>query len=334
MIDIRYLYFPPRSFVPFIVRLGFLFVAHVVVLQVFITNGLVILRDVYRTKNGKKFLDAWLSSKRTIQKKRDHVSSPFYDWQSEHNRMHRYYAAEAGALHINYLYDERKTGYEIDGVWDQFWSDFWLRWSSSSRAVRNRKDCIEQLLLDSFRRVYKKWREIRIVSLASGSARAVLDALKIFVDEEPDCKIAVLLIDIDRKSLRSSSIEFKRDYPQIDFQKLIGDIFHLEKIEEKIIEFQPNTIEMAGIVDYVGDEDMMSILTRLRSYNADSLITCNIVTNIEMLMLHVVVMWRPMHYRSPDNFKKIISDGGFENPEIYVEPWKSHVVARWISDEI
>ena len=295
------------------------------------TNSIAALRRMRVQPRGLALKKRFALSWRSLQQDPDHVSSFFYDRFSSHNRFIRCNAASAQALALHYNYDEVVERDGFRGEAERIMSDFWMKWSASSRAIRNRKYAAQKLLVDSFTRVVQREGSLRVLSVASGSAEAVRDALKEFTAINPHVQISVLLADIDRAALRVAKKEFAELLPHVGFKTMVGDVFHLERAATTFTAFAPHVVEMMGIVDYVTDDEAPEIFSHVRAHGPLAFLTCNIVPNIEKMALHNVVMWPAMIYRRPEELARIVELGRFTDPEIYTEPFGVHVIARWMN---
>ncbi len=330
MLDIEYLHVPKKSVTSSLFRMVYLTIMFPAIEQAKFMNGRAIKKKI-KTYNSNADMEVqWQRARRELQIDPNHISSFFCDRFSAHNKFVRMHAATAHALKFLYEYDEVVARNDFASFTEKIVSNFWLLGSSNSMAIKNRKKCIEQLLVDSFDKLVKCDNELSILSVASGSAEAVVGALQIFCGKHPDVSVKVLLVDIDRSALKLAKDVFAQQLPMVDFKIQVGNVFQLDRIDKVIKKFNPNLIEKAGFLDYITNEDAPSILQQLQAYDPGIFITCNIVPNIEQSFLHDILMWEPMIYRTPEIFKKIMIQGNFNNPEIYVEPYNIHAVGRYV----
>ena len=224
------------------------------------------------------------------------------------------------ALEVIYTYPERRERKEISAT-DSFWGSF----SSNSRAVRNRLKLVKRELLTAIKQVEERKSKISLMSLGSGSARAVIETLAQLDGLSP---VQAKLVDMSRKAISFSQelaascnvnqkIEWHRDYAQ-----------NLERYCSN--GFQPDIVEMVGLLDYYPYYQAVDLITRIWKVlpNGGWLITCNIRDNFERPFITKSLDW-PMIYRSPQELADILLEAGFlkENIKVVYEPLKIHGLA-------
>jgi len=330
MLDIEYLFIPEKSIISSVKRKAFLAFAFPVIGQARLTNSFAMIKKVRTYNSDAPIKEQWQRARRDVQTDPKHVTSFFCDRFSKYTKFVRVNAATSHALEMLYGYDRISARDGFDGVVEKVVSDLWFSKSANALAIKNRKNCIEQLLFDSFEKIIVHENELRILSIASGSAEVIVGALQNFLAQYPYVKTDVLLVDIDRSALHLAKKNFAQQLPMVNFKVQVGNVFKLDRVDHIIRKFQPNLIEKAGFLDYITNKDAPKILRQLRAYDPSVFITCNIIPNIEQPLLHHVFMWEPMVYRTPEIFKTVMVQGNFNNPEIYVEPHKIHVVGRYL----
>jgi len=135
------------------------------------------------------------------------------------------------------------------------------------------------------------------------------------------------LIDMSRRALNSSreladavhrldQIEWHRDYAQ--------------NLERYCDGFQPDVVEMVGLLDYYPYEQAVDLVAKIYKVLAPGgwLITCNIRPNLEQPFVTKAINW-PMIYRSPQELASILIEAGFpvEHLKVVYEPLKIHGLA-------
>jgi len=222
------------------------------------------------------------------------------------------------ALEVIYTYSERYTKGEIS-ITDFFWGSF----LSNSRAVRNRLKLVKRELLTAIKEVKERKSQVNLMSLGSGSSRTVIEIL---AQLNGLFSVRVKSIDISRRAINFSrelaatynvnQIEWYRDYAQ--------------NLEKYCNDFQPDIVEMVGLLDYYPDEQAIDLLKKIYKVLSPGgwLITCNIRSNIERPFVTKAINW-PMIYRSPQGLANILIEVGFpsENIKIIYEPLKIHGLA-------
>jgi len=223
------------------------------------------------------------------------------------------------ALDTIYNYQPKK-GNLVDSL-----TRFWMENVVNVKAVRNRLKLIKEKLNKAIKEILLKNKEVKIFSIASGSAQALIEIISEF--KKQNILIKAILLDLDPTAIKYSKNLAKKFnvLDQINFaNKSTRDL------ENVVGNFKPNIIEMVGFLEYRPEEKAVNIIQRI--YNIlqpeGIFITSNIRNNLEGFFLNYVIDW-PMVYRSPEEFAKILTEGGFspENFEIIYEPLKLHGIA-------
>lgn len=276
---------------------------------------------VYKWLDIRAALRTWwcVPDKTKAEVLRPKIGSIFYDGSSETLKRLRQGAASFMALDVIY---HHKFG-TIPGF-EGALTDFWLKFRNPG-AIRNRHKVSKQLLSEAIRGRISTNRTIRLLSVACGSARAVVETIRDF-EESENIKFDVTLIDLDQSAL---------DYAnKLVIEYGLKSSFHTLKMSASELESlgQSNfdVIEMLGFLDYRVFPKAVALITRLRGMLNEGgiFLTCNILPNPEARFIRYTVAW-PMVYRSPVDLAKILIAAGFDSDEIrlVVEPLKIHLLA-------
>ncbi len=220
------------------------------------------------------------------------------------------------ALDIIYNYRFREEG----GMHNK-WEDWWLR-IANARAVRNRLKLVSHLLEAEILRIAREQgkTEVKVFSIASGSAQAVLSAA--LTVKKHGIKTKITLLDLDQEALEYSKNLSKK-------YGLNGDIVTIQSATngfEKKVE-SPDIIEMVGFLDYRPHAKAVKLLKRIKEFlpSYGSFITANIMHNPEKWFMHIVLNW-PMLHRKRNEFEKVLEEADFASFQTVVEPYNIHVV--------
>ncbi len=269
-------------------------------------------------------LAVWVLIKKAIARKigyKIYTNTFWFDGLCKESRMVKEDATTAQALNFLYNYEFNiRSG--IKGRFADFWGAM-----INVQALRNRFKIVKRELTKAVEEL-RTLDEVRIVSIAAGSAQAVLEVIEKAV--QGGANIKGLILDLDPRA-----IEYSR---KLAGQKKLADrIVFVNKgansIQKSCRDFRPHIIEMVGFMDYRPHKRAIRLVQRIYSLLEPSgfFITCNIRHNREAFFLKYVVDWE-MIYRSPEMLADIISRGGFspEATKIIYEPHKIHgvVVAR------
>lgn len=206
-------------------------------------------------------------------------------------------------------------------------SDFWMH-SSNSKGLRNRLRIIIRELKKAIKKIAENSEEIRLLSIASGSAQSIFLAVKALRDENFNKTVKLLLLDLDSSALENSLILAKKfNFPHKSVITVNTSTASLEKSLE-VNKFYPNIIEMAGFLDYRSDPKAIKILQRIHQILpiGGFLITCNIHPNYASMFEFYVLRW-PMIYRNMDEFIQLIERSGNWEIQAYTEPNNLHTIA-------
>jgi hypothetical protein len=277
-----------------------------------------------------------------------HTSSIFTDRFSPINREAIHGAGGWRALKIIYNY-ERDVLPKLKNNLAGILTKHWIGGMENRVAVTNRLKVSVQLLVHTLES-FSKEKMIRLISIASGSAQAVIEAIKKY----GRTNVRVVLIDDDITALEES----KAMAEKAGFKTFIIELCENEKVSsaeiaiiktqladnsdqvkfvlvkartsvfDKIAEiFPPHCVEMIGFMDYRPTKKAKELLSRI--YNSlvkeGVLLTCNIKNNVERIFLFAVMLW-PMIYRDENELSDIVVGGNFspQKTTIYYEPCDIH----------
>jgi SAM-dependent methyltransferase len=229
-------------------------------------------------------------------------------------------AASWKALDLIYNYYEYRNN--LKGV-EKLIADFWFG-MRNGQAVRNRKLLVAEQLSSLIRKTHQEngKSEVKIFSIASGSAQAVFEAI-----EKSQAPVKVCLLDLDQNALDYSlTLARKMEIRNLISLSMIQGTATNHEVE--IQAFQPHVIEMVGFMDYRPKEKAIRLVQKIyRSLPAGGyFLTANMCPNHERFFMKWVLNWS-MVYRKPHELRKILEAGGFQNPTIHLEPQGLHAVA-------
>ena len=253
-----------------------------------------------------------------IGRDENHISSTFVDRFSQFNHQSKVGAAGWRSLDIFYNYHE-KIKPQLNGGFEKFITRHWIEKMQNRQAVANRYKIVVNLLVDAFNKFINQ-KEIRLVSVASGSAQAVIAAIK----KCQRLNVRVVLIDTDESAIEKSREDVRMAGLEDTFAFIHGTTKELEKICQ---DFHPHIIEMVGFLDYRPKKKAIQLINRINKclLPGGFFLTCNIRKNPERIFLNWVLLW-PMIYRNKEQFAELLTSGGFspENINIFYEPFQIH----------
>ncbi len=207
----------------------------------------------------------------------------------------------------------------LDGLFTYIWHHLY-----SVRGTRNRLKMVKKLLRQEIDRLHLDKKEINVVSLGSGSARAVLETIR-----EYKKNVTINFLGIDKNKYAIAYCKKLAKELGIDHITLIQDkVTNITSIF-KDNNFVPDIIEMVGLLDYFSQDRAVNLLAMIRKnmHDKSALITCNIRKNLEKKFVTSVVSW-PMVYRNEIDMSELIVCSGFEpkKGKIIVDPLGVHML--------
>jgi SAM-dependent methyltransferase len=189
------------------------------------------------------------------------------------------------------------------------------------QALRNRyRLVVGTLESELIKRVEQK--EIKMLSVAAGSARAVFDACYGHRD-----KIHLLTL-FDNDPTAATAAEATASELGIPAKAVTGDAFqileHTDSLKEQDI------IEVIGLIDYLDDHSVRRLFTDLKKLLKKDgvIITSHIHPNEEIEFVRTVANWdASMQYRDAQAFALLLRSCGFRHAELIQEPHGIHTVA-------
>lgn len=226
---------------------------------------------------------------------------------------------------LEVLYNYGKQGKTIKNLKEKVFTFFWHHFLSNAKGVRNRYKLARREIIKSFAELGLNSQQIKLFSIASGSARTVIDAIKYFKNK--NTVVEARLLDLSKDAL-SLSEEIAKENGVIDKITFYND--KASNFSNYCDEWKPNIIEMVGFMDYLNKDKAIKLVTNI--YNNLQLggyfITANILKNSEDIFMSNILDW-DMVYRTKEDILDVLIDSGFkkENCLIYIEPTLIHGVA-------
>ena len=226
---------------------------------------------------------------------------------------------------LEILYQGGKT-YKSQNVTQRIAHLLWFGIINNSIAVRNRLKLVKKELRITLQFLLNSRKtEIRVLSIASGSARAIVEVLSSV--PFPPKMISVKFLDKDSKA-----IEYSRQL--VNGLESHCDFSWVNDTASKFPAYytageKPDIIEMVGLMDYFDDAQVIKIFGLIYRNLSDGgfFITANILPNHESRFVTNVVGWK-MVYRSPQKLINLAITAGFDASKLKVtcEPLRIHMV--------
>jgi SAM-dependent methyltransferase len=226
------------------------------------------------------------------------------------------------------LYNVNPDSIKRKNFYERFYLNIWFN-LDNAKAVRNRLKIVKREFKKALLEKSRTKDFIHILSIASGSSRAIIEVLtdpevQELIDQD---LVFVTFIDKNPKAIEYSKdlAKYVGNYRFNWVTATAGDFFRFYEFKEDF-----DIVEMVGLLDYFDDIKAVNIFTNIYSRLKKNgvLITANISNNRERKFITNVVGWR-MIYRSAVELINCLVGAGFEGPKIYTycEPLKIHSVA-------
>lgn len=230
------------------------------------------------------------------------------------------------ALEVLYSRGELFSMKKIGG---KFFKYVWFN-VNNSKAVRNRLKFVKRELKKHLTSISEFDRDIEIISIASGSSRAIVEVVKDghYLD---GTKLSITFLDKSEHAIQYSkemSLHISHLPIKLNWVQDSAGAFLRNASSKKF-----DVVEIVGLLDYFNDEKVLEIFTGI--YNilqpGGVLITSNINHNSEEKFITKVIDW-PMIYRTAEELGGLVKKSGFEynNIKAFYEPLRVHalVVAK------
>lgn len=240
----------------------------------------------------------------------------FFDGLGPWSRKVKHGAASWRALDIIYNHPFEQTN-SLGSLVDEFW---WF--SQNCQAVRNRFKLVKQEVKKAILHFSDYGDEVRLVSLACGSAQAIIEVVSEL--KRQGIKIRVLLIDMEQEALSYAEGLADQNGVREQIETIKANACQAARI---LHDFRPHIVEMLGLLDYLPQETAIRLISGINKslVLGGIFLTCNIRHNPERHFVRWVIDWK-MVYRSPASLAEVIEKSGFDTYRIVYEPLNMHGV--------
>lgn len=209
---------------------------------------------------------------------------------------------------------------EIDPV-----GQFYLN-CPNGQAVRNRCRGVMDQFESALEEVLSRKGEAKVLSVACGSAQAVIHKTSLMMDEGLDKKkVSFTLTDADEEPLSLAKTRAEQA-GILDRVNLVQT--HFKDLQKTLEGEKYDIIEACGIADYLPENLLLLLFGLVNSLLEDRghFITSNMRKTRGSLFLTWTYNW-PILYRSPEELHTILKNSNFQSPKVFVEPWGIHMYA-------
>ncbi len=210
---------------------------------------------------------------------------------------------------------------------ENFFYKIWFQ-TNNAKGVRNRLKKTKREIKINLLSILENKEKVRFLSIASGSARGIIEVLN-ELDYELQSKIEVVFLDKSIHALEYSKklVNLKGLEKRVHFS-WVNDTAgsYLRSLGE---DKKFDLIEMVGLLDYFPNEKVLQIFNHIFSVLHDDgvLITANINDNRERRFVTNIIDWK-MIYRSGEEMMLLLKNSGFCKKNIisYYEPLMIHSI--------
>lgn len=230
---------------------------------------------------------------------------------------------------LEILYHKGYT-HQVKKVYEKISHTVWFN-TNNSKAVRNRLKIVQGELIKILGEKMAEKGEITIVSIAAGSARAIIESLEATIS--PEHKIRVYFVDknpaaldYSRDLIKKYKISTLENYSFNWIENTVNGFLDANQIKFTIV-------EMVGLMDYFDDDKARTIFEKIYAGLEEGgyFLTANINHNSERPFVTKAIGW-PMIYRTAEHIGRLVHEAGFPHEQlgIYYEPHRIHsiIVAR------
>jgi len=227
---------------------------------------------------------------------------------------------------IEILYDKGGS-HHSRSLKEKIFNSIW-QGTNNAKAVRNRLRVVTNEITRELTRLKKlsDIENIRMLSIAAGSARADIQAIKNSIPIGKELNVTFLDKNEEANTysrelsqgITDTSVKF--NWITNTIGKYLGSTATSDKFD---------LIEIVGLMDYFTDEKIIEVFSKIYKKLSKNgvVITSNIIDNKESRFITNVIKWK-MLYKSPEQFAGLIEQAGFKKDKIVVklEPLKIHTI--------
>ena len=233
-----------------------------------------------------------------------------------------------GSTHaLEVMYTRYQRGLFSRGIFQGFADLFWHHCVSQPKALRNRLKIVEKIIQEEISRKAQinTDKKILLLSVGSGSSRAMMHTLNNIPDKKLRNRTRVINIDKSQKAIDLGKQIVEYFNLQNNFKWLNDDA---RNIKEYIGRATIDIAEMVGLLDYFSDEKGTEVIKQIYEALKDNglIVIANVYPNREQPFVHKTG-WPKMYYRRPEELNNLLEKAGFREITIIFEPLKCHIIA-------
>lgn len=212
----------------------------------------------------------------------------------------------------------------LQGIADVFWHHI----ISQPKSIRNRLRIVQCVLEDKIKILLhdNKKVDVSVLSIAGGSSRSLIYAVKNLGDLEANHRVHVVTIDKDASALAVGQRISNELGLASNFEWVHGTA---SEISTRFPSKKFDIVEIVGLLDYFDDERAIRLLKMSRELMNEGgfIIIANVMPNRERSFVHKTG-WPNMIYRKPPEVTNLLIASDFNvHDELFIEPLLVHCVA-------
>ena len=189
----------------------------------------------------------------------------------------------------------------------------WLR----KKLLPSRRKLVKAELREAIRAAAGRspTRDVRVLSLAAGSAQMVIELMAELTRES--IPVRALLIDREVTALHYARRLARRIGIASQFATVRGDVFRFGGL---IGDFRPDIVEMLGLLEHVNDENAVSLFREIWEHLNPGgwFIVSQVHPSPELFFISQVVNWTGI-YRTTEEFRRLFDQTRFASTTIVHE---------------
>ncbi len=226
---------------------------------------------------------------------------------------------------FDHMYENKAEGYSVVGKL----VDRVLLSLPAVRATRNRKMNIHKILMNEIENHKIENKTTRIVDIACGAGRYLLDVSKVFQGKS----IETLGVDSDLRSIaKGEELARKYNVAEASLRFLRGNVFRLRLLKRlgRNIEWRPNIIVSSGLTVYIDDEKVLDMLKQVYDgLERDGLFLVDSQeSNPSRKLMEKVCNTKDgawiLYYRPPAIWRKWLYEIGFRDIRVSSDRWNMY----------
>jgi SAM-dependent methyltransferase len=184
-----------------------------------------------------------------------------------------------------------------------------------AQAARNRLRLVTQVLLLEVAGQRVRHKSVRILSLAAGSGRGVIEVMR--QAKTRGIRVEALLVDLDPYALAYAQMLARRAGVNEQLSVCFGDVWDFPRL---VGTYHAHIVEMIGLCEYLDDDETRQLFRMVREHlSPDGCFITSQNAGGEGFFLRNVANWH-MRFRQAEHLKDLLTETGFNEVSTATEP--------------